>query len=59
MRCPKRVSRVVLTARGSFPVYPDEQTFSQSIGMSQRCQKEMFLLALRVMRSDMIYFVRR
>jgi hypothetical protein len=32
--------RVVLTARGSLPVYPDEQTFSQSIGMSQRCQEE-------------------
>jgi hypothetical protein len=34
-----RVIRVVLTPRPSLLVYPDKQTFSVSVGMSQRCQK--------------------
>jgi hypothetical protein len=32
------VKRVVLTTRRSLPIYPDKQTFSGSVGMSQRCQ---------------------
>ena len=31
--------RVGLTVRPSLPVYPDNQTFSESDGMSQRCQE--------------------
>src|ERR1700738_4941248 len=30
--------RVVLTARPSLPVYPDERTYSEPVGMSQRYQ---------------------
>jgi hypothetical protein len=30
--------RVVPTVRRSLPVYPDKQTFSEPVGMSQRCQ---------------------
>jgi|SRR6266850_678825 len=36
---PLRVIRVVLTERRAPPVYPDKQTSSESVGMSQRCQK--------------------
>ncbi len=38
-RCsfPLRVNRVVLTVRCSLPVYPDERTSSEPVGMSQRC----------------------
>jgi len=32
------VNGVVLTARRPIPVHPDEQTFSMSVGMSQRGQ---------------------
>src|SRR5216684_2072621 len=32
------VNRVVLTVRCSLPVYPDERTSSEPVGMSQRCQ---------------------
>jgi hypothetical protein len=35
---PFWVNRVVLTARRSLPVYPDERTYSEPVGMSQRCQ---------------------
>src|ERR1700716_817190 len=35
---PLRVIRVVLTERRALPVYPDKQTSSESVGMSQRCQ---------------------
>ena len=31
------VNRVVLTARRSLPVYPDERTYSEPVRMSQRC----------------------
>jgi hypothetical protein len=31
-------NRVTLTKRRSLPLYPDKQTFSESVGMSQRCQ---------------------
>jgi hypothetical protein len=34
---PLRVIRVVLTERRALPVYPDKQTSSESVGMSQRC----------------------
>jgi hypothetical protein len=37
VRCPSWVNRVVLTVRRSLPVYPDTQTFSESVGMSQTC----------------------
>jgi hypothetical protein len=35
---PFGVKRVILTVRRSLPVYPDKQTFSDSVGMSQTCQ---------------------
>jgi hypothetical protein len=38
MRGPFRVNRVVLTVGRSLPVFLDKQTFSESVGMSQRCQ---------------------
>jgi hypothetical protein len=34
---PLRVFRVILTAPRSFSFYPNEQTFSGSVGMSERC----------------------
>src|ERR1700716_3704274 len=34
--CPSRVNRVVLALRRPLPV-TDKQTFSESVGMSQRC----------------------
>jgi hypothetical protein len=33
------VSLAVLTVRQSLPVYLDKQTFSESVGMSQKCNK--------------------
>ena len=42
---PERVSRVVLTERCA----PDQQTFSESVGMSQGCQAAT-LRALRALR---------
>ena len=36
-RCPKWVIRVVLAVRRLLPVYPDERTCSESVGMSQTC----------------------
>jgi hypothetical protein len=35
-------TRVVLTLDRSLPVYPDKQTFSASVGMSQKSQKQAF-----------------
>jgi hypothetical protein len=32
---------IALTARRSLPVLPDQQTFSGSFGMSQKCRVEM------------------
>src|SRR5260370_36739765 len=32
------VIRAILTVRRSLPVYPDKQTFSEPVGMSQRCR---------------------
>src|SRR5713226_1971714 len=37
-RLPVWVILVVLTVRRPLPVYPDKQTNSESVGMSQRCQ---------------------
>ena len=31
------VIRAILTVRRSLPVYPEKQTFSEPVGMSQRC----------------------
>jgi hypothetical protein len=39
-RCPNRVSRVIRTMGRSLPVYPNQQTFSEAVGMSQRCQQQ-------------------
>src|SRR5450631_1808389 len=39
LRCRRWVIRVVPTAGQSLPVYPHEETFSLSVGMSQRCQR--------------------
>src|ERR1700682_5532786 len=36
--CLRWVKRVVLTVGCSLPVYPDERTYSESVGTSQRCQ---------------------
>ena len=43
------VNRVVLTPRPSLPVYPDERTFSVSVGMSQRCQKRHCMILAMVL----------
>jgi hypothetical protein len=48
MICPARessrrpfwVKNVVATVWRPFPLYPDEQSFSHSVGMSQTCQQE-------------------
>jgi len=37
---PLRVHRVVPTVHRPLPVYPDKQTFSVPVGMSQRCHKQ-------------------
>jgi hypothetical protein len=34
-----QVNRVVLTGRRPLPVYPNKQTWSELVGMSQRCQQ--------------------
>src|SRR3981189_1235393 len=34
---PLRVKRVVLITDLSLPIYPDKRTFSEAVGMSQRC----------------------
>jgi hypothetical protein len=38
-RCLKWVNLVVLAEHGSLPVFPDERTFSDTVGMSQMCQQ--------------------
>ena len=38
------VIRDVPTVRRSLPVYPDKQTFSVPVGMSQRCHEETHAL---------------
>src|SRR5260370_39153040 len=38
IECPVRVISAVLTVGRSVPVYPDKQTSSDPVGMSQRCQ---------------------
>src|SRR6266498_5877976 len=35
-------NRVVLNVRRLLPVYPEKQTSSESIGVSQRCQKRRY-----------------
>src|SRR5439155_24233292 len=37
---PFRVKSAVLTFGRLLPVFPDKQTFSKSVGMSQRCHQE-------------------
>src|SRR5216684_6011105 len=41
------VNRVVLTVRCSLPVYPDERTSSEPVGMSQRCHFRTKCLAAK------------
>jgi hypothetical protein len=38
-RVPKWVKSAVLTGGRSLPVYPDKRTFSEAVGMSQRCHE--------------------
>jgi predicted small metal-binding protein len=38
-QCPSWVIRVISSVRQPLPVYPEEQTFSVSLGMSQKCRK--------------------
>ena len=38
-QCPKRVNRVVLTLRRPLPVFPDERTWPEPVGMSLTCQQ--------------------
>ena len=45
----EKVNRVILTERRPLPPYPDQQTFSESVGMSQGCQAAT-LRALRALR---------
>jgi hypothetical protein len=33
----KSVGCVILTMRGSFPVFPNKRTIQEPVGMSQRC----------------------
>ena len=44
-QCLSWVNRVAFTVRRSLPVYPEKQTFSESVGMSQRCQRRTSALA--------------
>ena len=37
--CLQRVIRVISSVRRQLPVDPEEQTFSVSLGMSQKCRK--------------------
>jgi hypothetical protein len=39
IQCPLRVNRAILTVGQSLPVYPDQRTFSEYVGMSQRCHE--------------------
>jgi hypothetical protein len=38
------VKSTVLASAEHLPVYPDKQTFSESFGMSQKCQKQTHAL---------------
>jgi hypothetical protein len=38
--CPLRVFRVILAVGRLLPVLPGKQTFSATVGMSQRCHQE-------------------
>jgi hypothetical protein len=41
--CPFRANRVVFSVRRRLPVYPGEQTSSEPVGMSEKCQKQAVL----------------
>jgi hypothetical protein len=41
MQGPSWVNRATLTVRRSLPVFPDLRTFSGSVGMSHRCQRQI------------------
>jgi hypothetical protein len=41
-RCPSWVNRVGLTVGQPLPVYPDERTSSEPVGMSQTCQQATY-----------------
>jgi hypothetical protein len=40
------VDSAVLTFGRSLPVYPDERTFSESVGMSQKCHERKWRILL-------------
>jgi hypothetical protein len=39
-RLPLWVKSPIVTVGQSLPVYPDQRTFSESVGMSQKCQEK-------------------
>jgi hypothetical protein len=48
-------NRVVLAARLSLPVFPNEQTFSGAVDMSQRCQRtELALCEAAALGDDLL-----
>ncbi len=47
-QCPRWIKRVILTVGCSLPVFRDKQTFSESVGMSQRCQQRTYISATRL-----------
>jgi hypothetical protein len=49
-----RVKRVILTMRRPRPIYPDKQTFSASVGMSQTCQKRLSDTGVIRIRSNVV-----
>ena len=49
-RRPFWVKSAILAGCRSLPIYPDEQTLSVSVGMSQRCQKATLLTFQRKLK---------
>jgi hypothetical protein len=43
--CPSWVNCVALTTCRLLPVYPDKQTFSETTGMSQKCQHRKWAIS--------------
>jgi hypothetical protein len=48
---PKSAKRAISSVGRLLPVYPDKQTFSESVGMSQRCQKPTWRWACSITSS--------
>jgi len=40
-RCLSWVNHATLTVVGPLPIFPDQQTFSGSFGMSQKCRQKL------------------